>query len=200
MKFPLSGILSGGFSNWTKEQKKILSVFAVSAAFLFFFWVFIYNPQSRKFKAVKSALASVESQIAYIMNLTAGREMSQAVRELQDDLKSISGKLPVSEQNILDDLMAGAKKFKIEVKSLAPASRHQEQENIPSYDVDELPFTMNISCDFKALGEYLNLLRSNFPILIRIKQIDIRFSGEGHGNLDVTLQLSSYLSRHAQGG
>lgn len=177
----------------TREQKKIIYIALIVACFLFLFRVFIYAPQQRKLASIKKQLADAETQIAEINRLSAGKELSVTMQDLSGQLRKASGRLLVKDEDVINSLSGLAKKLRIEVKNLDPDDKITLPNRIPGYDAQELPISMNLSCDFKTLGEYLDILRNDLPALIRIKQLDITGSGEGQANLNITLKISAYL-------
>lgn len=181
--------------NLSKEQKKIIYISAVTLVFLLVLWIFVYRPQSRKFAGIKSELTQVESQIAEISRLSAGKDLAAAVVDLRMGLAKLSAKLPAEDQEVIYHLSENAKKLKIEVKNVTPAGRRLLENKVAGYDIEELPISMNLVAEFRVLGEYLNILRNNLGVLIRVRQLDIRGKGEGRADLDIALQLCAYLSR-----
>jgi Tfp pilus assembly protein PilO len=185
--------------HWAKnisgEQKKIIYISAVGSIFLFSFLVFVYGPQSKKFSAIKKELSQTENQIKEIMGIVGGRDLPEAVRELKTDFIKITAKLPPKENMIISGLSENAKRLNLEVRSISPSGGHLLANAIPGYDIEELPVSLNLVGDYRALGEYLHILRDNPPILIRVRQLEIKGKGEGRSDLDVALQICAYLSR-----
>lgn len=177
----------------TKEQKKIIYIALIVVSFLFLFRIFVYAPQQRKLAFIKKQLKDAEAQIAEIDRLTAGKELSTAMQDLSAQLQKASSRLLVKDEDVINGLSGRAKKLKIEIKNLDPDDKITLPNRVPGYDAQELPISMNLSCDFKTLGEYLDILRNDLPVLIRIKQLDITGSGEGRANLNITLKISAYL-------
>lgn len=182
----------------TKEQKKIISLSAMVLVFLLIFWIFIYAPQARSFTAIKQELKQAEAQIAEIMSMTAGKELTQAFKDLKTDLVKISGKLPSGEEAVIYNLSESARKLGIEVKNIIPSGKRLLENRVSGYDIEELPISMNLSSDYRAMGEYLNMLRNRFPVLVKVRQLDIKGKGEGRTDLDVALQILAYLSREKE--
>jgi PAS domain S-box-containing protein len=108
-------------------------------------------------------------------------------------LRKASARLLVTGEDVVNNLSAQAKKLRINIKSLDPDDKISLPNRARGYDVQELPISLNLVCDFKTLGEYLDTLRNEFPALIRVKQLNISSDAEVMGGLDVTLKISAYL-------
>jgi len=181
-------------NNLTKEQRKIIYISLVVLVFLLCFLSFVYVPQSRRFAALKSELIRTDSQIAEISRLTAGKDLAEAVKGLRVELIAATNKLPAADEVVIRYLLEGARNLKIEVKNINPAGVKPLDSRIFGYNLSELPILMHIACDYRTLGEYLHTLRNDFPVLVRLKQLDIQGKGEGQMGLEVTLQLCAYLA------
>lgn len=179
----------------TKEQKKIIYIGLIVLFSLLSFRFFVYGPQAKRFALMKKELTRTEAQIAEIKSIAEGKDLSQAVKELKIELMQVKSKLPPREEIVIQNLLESAKKLKIEVKNITPSSKRLLEARVGGYDIEELPISMSLVCEYRVLGEYLNILRNSFPILVRLRRLDIKGKGEGQINLDITLQISAYLSR-----
>lgn len=179
----------------SKEQKKIICITAITAIALVFLWSFVYAPQLKRLNSIKEQLKDTDSAIAEVMRFTHGRELSMAIKDLNEQLEEITGILPHTEEGVINNLSESARKSKVEIKNLSFGLKEASEKKIPGYDIEELPISMNLVCEYKSLGEYLNDLRRKIPVLVEIKQLNIKGNGEGRVNLDVFLQISAYLSK-----
>lgn len=181
----------------TKEDKKNIYASLAAVGFLGVFFVFIYAPQSRRFTEIKNKLKSAESQIVQITRITGGKELAQAVKDLDGQLRAISGKLlPLpDDQEIVNVLSREAKKLKAEIKNIILTEEYPSGIKVPGYQIIELPVSMVLVCEYKALGNYLNVLRDNSHIFLRVKQLTIKGRAVDNPYLDVDLQLSAYLTQ-----
>ncbi|MDD5005482.1 MAG: hypothetical protein PHS93_03140 [Candidatus Omnitrophica bacterium] len=179
----------------TKEQKKIIYLGLIAVVFLFLFWFFVYMPQTRRLASIKNELASVESQIAEIIRITEGRELTEAVKDFNTQIIEGANILSFKQEDIISSLLQEARNFKIDVKSITPLARKSLENKIPGFTIEELPISMVLSGEFRDLGEYLNILKNRFPVLIKVRQLDIKGNGEGRAILDATLQISAFLSK-----
>lgn len=180
----------------SEEQKKIIYIGLGGLAVLLLFWIFIYLPQNKKMNALKAGLADIETQISDITSVAAGKDLAQVMKELKTSSTKIINKLPTQDEVVIYNLSDAADKLHIEVKSITPSAAKALEGAIPDYEVMELPITMNLLCEFKALGQYLTMLRSgDFPVLVQVRQINIKGNGEGQLYLDINLQLCAYLAK-----
>jgi len=179
----------------TKEQKKILYVSVVALLFFVLFWSFIYRPQSGKFLALKQELRDTENKIAEILNLTNGEELTVAVKKLKTNLDKAFSQFPKGEEEVIRNLSVEANRLKIKVKNITSSGTKELDISAQGRRLEDLSISMNLSCDYRQIGEYLNILLNTFPILVRVNQLDIKGAGEGNPNLDVDLKLVAYLSK-----
>lgn len=179
----------------TREQKRIIYLGALTLAFIFLFWFLVYAPQGRRFASIKRRLAEVEGQIARIQSIAEGGDLAGAISGLRLRLTKISKILPKEETAAIYSLSEAARKLNIQVKNIAPSAKLLIEDKIAGSDLEELPISIVLVSDYRALGEYLSILRNNVPVLIRFNQLDIQGKGEGHAGLDATLQVSAYLLR-----
>jgi Tfp pilus assembly protein PilO len=181
--------------NLTREQLKIIKIGIVVLVFLLGFWFFVYIPQSKKLTSIKRQLSYIESQISEINKLIENKELTEAVKKLKLELDKNISQLPSGEEDIIDVLSQKAKDLNIEVKDIIPSSSRILEDEVSGYKIEELSISMKFSCEYKVLGEYLDILKDNFPVLVRINSIDVKGRGEGKPVLDVSLQISTYLSK-----
>jgi len=179
----------------TREQRKIIYFAAIAVLFLFCFWIFIYRPQNKDLSSIKEELNSIEAQISEITDIAQGRELADVVKDFNLQLKDIESFLSLGEAEIIYNLSQKAGRLGVTVRSIIPSDKHLLENNIFGFEVEELPISMSLSCEYRELGMYLNTLRTNFPALVRIKELSIKGSGEGGPVLDVNLQLCAYLSK-----
>lgn len=177
----------------SKEQKKIIYIGLILAAALLLFVFFIYAPQQRKLRQIRDELNRAEGQIQEVHQLTAGRELTEAVRDLNIQLKNISQKMLAQEDSLINNLNSQAKALRIDIRDLDPGDKILLPNKAIGYDVYELAVAMNITGEYRELGEYLGNLEGDFPALLRINKIDINGKGMGNVNLSARLGLSAYL-------
>lgn len=179
----------------TKEQKKILYVSVVVLLFFVLFWSFIYRPQSGKFLALKQELKEAENKIALILDLTNGEELTVAVKKLRTNLDKAFSQFPKGEEDVIRNLSDEANRLKIKVKNITASGTKMLDVSVQGRNLEELSISMNLSCEYRQIGEYLNILLNKFPILVKVNKLDIKGAGEGKPDLDVDLKLVAYLSK-----
>jgi Tfp pilus assembly protein PilO len=146
--------------------------------------------------AMKNKIAFMESEISQIGKITGAKPLSEAVKDLNLLLKEASGRLPVSENEVIRDLSENARKLKIEVENISFLNKQDLSINIPGSALKELSISLKLVCTYQDLGRYLLALRDNFPILISLKQVNIHGNGQGQANLNVELIVSAYLQEN----
>ncbi len=179
----------------SQEEKKIIYIAATVVLLLLIFWIFIYLPQSRKLASIKNNLNKAETEIVQINRITEGRELAGVMKDFNNQLKAIYSKLPSRFDDVVDDLSEEARKLNIEVKDINFLNKEILKDMIPGYEIEELPVVMNLVCEYNALGNYLNVLRTKFPVVLKIEQLDIKGGGEGQPKLDANLRILAYLAR-----
>lgn len=180
----------------SREQKKIIYITGVILLSFLLFWSFIYQPQSRRLKEIKQQLKVAEEEITRIRKLAQGRTMEEAVKDLNLRLNQAAAELPSKEKAVIEALSNEAKKLKIAVPVIDPADELKLLAgSIPGVDLEELPVSLQLICEYKALGEYLDILRNKFPYLIKIRQFVIQGGPEGNISLNVNMEISAFLSK-----
>ena len=178
----------------TKEQKKIIYI-GLTVVFIFLlFWTFIYLPGTRKAASVKRELAVIEAQIRDIAEITKGREISEVVKDLGIGLDKFMSQLPAQDEVVIYNLSKWAAELNIEIKNIVFSEKQLLKYENKEFGIDELPISMDLACEFNALGEYLNVLRRDFPVLVRVRKLNIVGKGKLQPILDVNLQISAYLA------
>lgn len=183
------------FQGLTKAQKKIVLAAALIFLSLLLSWLFIYRPQKMKFSDIKSNLTQIESKTAQILNIASGKELSTAIKDLKLNFVEVCGRLPAQEETVIHALLETAKNKKIEVKNITPLGRKPVPSAISGYTVEELPIKLQLACEYRTLGDFLDILRNNFPVLVKVKHLNIKGTGEGRVNLNSNLEIQAYLSK-----
>jgi len=181
----------------TKEQIKIIYVGAIAFIILALLSLFFYAPQARRFAAIKREIAECETQISDIENLIQGRELSEVAHELNLQFQKQS-RLILSEEKdeqVINDLSEQARRLNIEVKDIKPSAKQTLKHQIAGYNLLELPISMRLVSESRDLGEYLHKLRTDFPVLVKFRRININSKCEGCYRLDIDLEISAYLSK-----
>lgn len=180
--------------NLTKEQRKIIYIAAILVVLFLLFTFFAYIPQAKKLAALGNNIVETDTQIEQIMSVAKGRDLANVVKELKVNLAKTLDKFPFGEDIVVAKLSEIAEdNIKLTVRGIAPSARQPLPEKIMGKSIDEVFITMDITGDYKAIGEFLDMVRGDFPVFLRIREIDISGQGEGKSNLDCTIQFSAYL-------
>ncbi|MFH1441892.1 MAG: type 4a pilus biogenesis protein PilO [Candidatus Omnitrophota bacterium] len=179
----------------TKEQKKIIYISLILSAFTVFLWIFIITPQKNKLVSIRNRLSQAEAQITEIKQLTQGRDMAVVVTELNKKLVDALDKLPFRQEVVINYLSDNARNLGIEIKNINLSDKQSAVKTISGYAISEVPININLSGEYRAIGEYLNILRDDSVILIKIGKIDIKGRGEGYSYLDMSLEISAYFAK-----
>ncbi len=178
----------------TKEQKKIICFAAIAALFLFLFWFFLYSPQLRQFHSIKEQIRNADKQILEINNIFGGKDLGEAAGDMERQLKKIKNQMPKKEEAAINILSEAAKNLNIEIKSFNSSSPRLVESGVSACVIEELPITLNLTGEFMAINRYLDIIRSNPALLVKIRELKIQGAGEGKAYLDAVLGISVYLN------
>jgi len=196
MKLKLNDIPSI-IRNLTKEQRKIIYIALIVSIFFLLLIILVYLPQAKRLSSLKKKIAETETQIDQIMSVAKGRDLATVAKELRENLTKTVSKFPKGEDIVVAKLTDAAEdQVKLIVQDVTPGARQAIPEKVLGLNIDELTLTMSFSGEYRAIGEFLDILRGDFPVYIRVRSIEITGKGEGKTLLDCTLQLSAYLRRN----
>ncbi len=181
--------------NLSVQQKKILRISGIVLFSLFLFIFLIFVPQRKKLADIKNKLARAEAKIAQISALTKNQDLGTAMKLLNQQFIDASARLPQQEESALSFLADNARKHKIEVKNISLGEGAFIKNKIPMGGLEIIPVNMSLQCDYRSLGEFLNVLDSDKSILVKVKKLEIRSKAAGDPQLDINLQLAAYLLR-----
>lgn len=182
-------------SRLVREQNRIVYIGLVIFFILFCLWFFVYLAEARRFNRVRSESALIESRIDEILSIARGKNLALAIQGLRVDLTNLRNKLATGDETVIYNLSEAAKKSRLEVRSINRGAKQLLENRIPGYVIEELLVSLNLSGQYKEIGEYLKTLRDDFPILLRVKQLEIKGKGEGQEDLEIGLQVGAYLCR-----
>ena len=179
----------------TKEQKKIIYISAIIIVSFLLFWFLIYKPQSGEFVLIKNQLDQIDSQISDITSITKGEDLAEVVRKMKIKLDNLSAKFPRGEEEVIHSLSEEARRLNIKVRNIVPSESEPLDSKVGGYSIAELSISMSLTCEYDQLGEYLNILRSDFPVVVQVIQLEINGQGENNPNLNINLNILAYLSK-----
>lgn len=185
-------------SRIVREQNKYIYIGLIIFFLLFCFWFFIYLAEARRFNRIRSESALIENRIEEILSIAKGKNLALAIQGLRVDLTNLRNKLAAGDEAVIYNLSEAAKKSRLTVRSINRGSKQLLENKIPGYIVEELLVSLNLSGEYKEIGEYLRNLKEDFPLLVQVKQIEMKGKGEGQDDLEATLQVGAYLCRPEQ--
>lgn len=181
--------------NLSAQQRKILYIAGIALLAFLLFSFLIFIPQRKKLAEIKNKLRAAEAKIAEISALTENQDLGAAVKQLNQQFIAMSARLPGQEETVLSFLAENARKLKIEVKNISLAEGALIKDKIPMGNLEIIPVNMSLRSDYRALGEFLNILDSDKSILVKVEKLDIRSAAAQNPQLEISLRLSAYLLR-----
>ena len=179
----------------TKAQKKIIIISLGGLLLFLLAWFFIYSPQNKMVNSIEHKLASTEANIAEIISITEGRDLGETVRDLRSKLNSLNNQLPKRDEVIVAALTEVARDLDIKINNISFSNRDSIDRQVSGFKIEKIPITMRLICEYRNLGQFLNLLRADFPILIKVERLNIS-AEEGKPNLlNSVLEVIAYSSK-----
>ena len=179
----------------TKTQKKIIIISLGGLLLFLLAWFFIYSPQNKMVNSIEHKLASTEANIAEIISITEGRDLAETVKDLRMKLNNLSKQLPSRDETVIEALTIAARDLGIEVQNISFSDRQPSEWKVSGFKIEKIPITMRLICEYRNLGQFLNLLRADFPILIKVERLNIS-AEEGKPNLlNSVLEVRAYSSK-----
>jgi len=179
----------------TKTQKKIIIISLGGLLLFLLVWFLIYSPQNKMVNAIENKLASTEANIAEIISITEGRDLAKTVKDLRMKLNNLRKQLPSRDEMVIEALTIAARDLSIKVMNISFSDRKPSERKVTGLKIEKVPISMRLVCEYRNLGQFLNLLRTDFPILIRVEKIDISGQEGKPGSSEVVLEVMAYLSR-----
>ncbi len=184
----------------TKGQQKILMATGIVIAAFFVFIYFIYIPQSRTLERLRREFVSVKREIADIEGQAGrGRSLGESVEALQRRLTRLEQRFPSKEEIVIRELPKYANELGIKVTNLRPDRKRKIEDikgkgvAIAGYDIEAMNISMDIRCSYKALAEYLRVLKEDFPALVMVGHITMEKREENSPILNISLGMEVYL-------
>lgn len=177
----------------SKEQKKIIYIGLILVCALLLFITFIYLPQQRRLGEIRAELVRTEQQVKQTHLIRAGRDLNEAVRDLNLKLQRVSAYLLIGEEEVVNSLSTLAKKENIDILDLGPGGKELFNSVTPGYEVYALPIALNIRGGYREIGEYCANIESDFPALVRADKLVIRRGRAQDLNLDARLEITAFL-------
>lgn len=185
----------------TKKQKNILMIVGIIVSAFIVFIVLIYIPLKSQLIRVKKEYYDIESEIKTIKNI-AGKDkpLEEAIGLFKTKLDTLEKQFPEKEEIILRELSGLAGRLDIEVVSIKPERKRVIRDlngiplSIKGCYVEEMSVSMSLKAPYKTMGQFFKNLYEDFPIFVKIENINITKVGDKEKtHLDVELSLSTYL-------
>lgn len=186
---------------FSPSQKKITIIgLAILLAFLVF-WLFIYLPSKNTVKRIKSELISADNEIGEIeAAISEAKTADEGIRLLKQRYQELNNKFPPGEEDSLRMLSDFAKKLNIEITSIKPGGSKRpflDEDNknveIEGKTCQIVSVSIEMSCLYKDLVEYLQTLKESLPAFMSIEKLKISKDKLLTKKLNITLDLNLYL-------
>jgi hypothetical protein len=181
--------------NLDKTQKTIMLAALAVIACVFIFWLAVYNPARDKMRRLENEFTSVKAEIEKIEKASGGEEnIDLAYEKLYKKFVALEERVSGEKTDILSALSSEADAMGIEVLAVRPEKTRDSRisMNIEGRSLSETPVLMNIRCDFKRLGMYLEFIKERINGLVNMESIDIKRARED-GQLDIWLNINVYF-------
>ncbi|MBI4335519.1 MAG: type 4a pilus biogenesis protein PilO [Candidatus Omnitrophica bacterium] len=184
------------------RDKKILVIAAVCVIIVLIFWAFVYFPARKKLGVLKSEYGALRKEVAEIESRGGSeRDIMKMVVSLRNDLDAATLRLPAKEETTLKMISSEASRLGVEVISLSPRPKRPFQGPdggivpIENKRCFEIPISMEVRGSYKAIGEYLSVLRQTPNALIKTEDILLRGDDAAGGRLRGSVELAIYILR-----
>ena len=194
----------------TDEQRKILIIAGIIALAFVIFITLIYLPQKKRFENLKKELRAMETEIREVkraVGVTGDESMVKSLDALLKRFKTLNEKFPLKDEAILRELANYAHRCGIEVKTIQPQKKRAianidgTEVSIAGYSIEELNISILALGTYKNFGEYVRLLKKDFPALIRINSLQFTGSAqEGKNIVNIGMSVTAYVLSPASKG
>ncbi len=185
----------------TSQQKIILAVLIIIAAFLVF-WFLIYSPQKDSILFIKAQALSLEEQTRRIEEITTVAKTIEGSKEtLKRKIEELNAKFSqVSEEASLKMLSDYARGFGIKVTSLdaRPKKAFLDEDN-KRVELRGLPcqvvgVSLTMEGFYINLVKYLEALDKDLPVFWIIQGVKINRNNPHSPLLNINLEVNLYLA------
>lgn len=185
-----------------KKRERVFAALLILAVFFYFYVNFIFKPQFKRLKSLKSQLAGFKNQISELKSqIPSLKEEKMALKavilknkQLKEDLVKLEKELPHSYRisQLLGELAKQAEGLAIDFSYIKPKASGQENEE----EYVRLDIEMQLSAPYPDFHAYLSQLEK-ISAYLNITDIVIEEMKEGgfFGETVATLVLSTLLSR-----
>lgn len=181
------------------RQQKILTIAIIGFGIIAILWIFIYIPQRKQLRALQQELSTIEDRIKSITPSSSQGELAFAVADLQKNLKQSQDLFITNERQLITVLSNAATHKNVNVTSIKPQPKTPLQgvDAAEGYACQEVPMSLTLTGEYRNIGEYIQALDHEVPIIITVRRLSIAGKGEGTYVLDAMLDVSAYLLQEA---
>jgi len=180
-----------------KTQKLIFLMAFIIFIVIFILWLFVYSPTRAKANVLKEELDAIRLDIRDITRIAGGQKnMDVAYKKFHEKLKELNRIIPTEEKSALSLLSKIADEMGIKILIMRPggAAESQIDLEIKGKLIVEMPMSLELKCDYKTLGEYLNRIRTELPVLVVVNEVKMsRLAEGGNTYLKANLNLRLFM-------
>lgn len=186
--------------NLSPSQKKIIIISLVVVLAFLFFLLFIYLPTKNTVLKIKSELFDKERQIQEIETMLGdAKSLDEGIRLLKERHQRINKKFPQKEEEGIKILSDFARKLNIQILSIEPKPKQEfldENNNkvtIEGMTCQSLLVSIEMSCLYKDLVRYIQVLKESLPAFFTIETLKINKDKSGTLRLNVKFDINLYI-------
>ena len=179
-------------------KKKLIVITAIGATIFIIFYLGFCLPQQQRLNTTKKTLEQVEESIDRITKLMLGRDVGEAYVAFSEEVALYEASMP-SKEEVVTMLTDTAIDLGIVVKDISAGPQHIfVQENpVVGYVCKEYEISMVMQSNFRAFGEYLDILRNKSPYFLRFNGFSVQ-AKTSMVSLDIKLGLLAYTLEESE--
>ncbi len=176
------------------HTQKAIGILIGVILLLIIFWLFFYNPVSRRLEDLQEESRQLEKQIVESGTKVIGLpEVEEKIVNSRRRLDQLSVQYPRSIEVVYQTITTAARETELRISRRETSERPIENQAFRIYEINIIA-----SCSYQVLGEFLDKIISS-PILISVSSLNISAeSAEENGSgglLQVEMLLTTYLSK-----
>ena len=191
----------------TKPQKKILLYVVIGVIIILLFWGLVYLPGRKQVQKFQSQLDEMNKQLNSVKKIeeikeaiSKGYTYTQSIESLKDELATLSKSIDTEEETSLEYISSSARGLNLEIVSIKPSAKglfldkDKNRVKIAGADCFRLPVGLKLKGGYKAIADYLKILRKDAPSLITIENLKISKRGKQEiltADVNLTIYLKS---------
>ena len=175
------------------HTQKAIGILVGVILLLVMFWLFFYNPVSRRLEELQEESRQLEAQIVESGTKVIGLpEVEERIVKSRRRLDQLSVQYPRSIEVVYQTITTAARETELRISRRETSERPIEDKAFRIYEINIIA-----SCPYQVLGEFLDKIISS-PILISVSSLNISAESaveDGNGSLQVEMLLTTYLSK-----